>query len=193
VSSVLATDDPKNRWYPIAVDTFRDYLYKYDLDENLYPDHNSLYSNIAYNLQYLQYLRKTLNELNLTTVIKKITIKNFILTSGSIVEGMFDAVCVQNRLCRPNSWKFENLIRRVRANNYINLDDGFYESADHIRRLRNHIHITKQISDYKKFWLAEYHGAKGAVHGLMTSNLFDPSEDEKSYFSFLIPDPNYIG
>jgi hypothetical protein len=75
----------QGRWYPISIDA-----YKNDLRHGIFDTLNSNYrSNIAYNLQYLEYLDLQLRELNLSSVIRAMIFKNFIVVAASIIEIAF--------------------------------------------------------------------------------------------------------
>ena len=59
----------------------------------------------SYNIQYIQYLRKTLNELNLSKVLQIQTIKSFIVISTSIIEAVFYLICCNENLRKKLVWK----------------------------------------------------------------------------------------
>jgi hypothetical protein len=73
------------RWYPISINDYRN-----DLNHGAFESLNSYYrSNMAYNLQYLEFLELQLRELKLSSVITTMTIKNFIVVAASIIEIAF--------------------------------------------------------------------------------------------------------
>lgn len=81
--SQLVGENIRDRWYPNSVIELKDYLLSCKkLNNDLI---SGFVSNLAYNIQYIEYLRKTLRELNLSTVLKTQTIKSFIITSFSII------------------------------------------------------------------------------------------------------------
>lgn len=73
------------RWYPISVDRFRAAV-KMDLS---IENHTALHSNIAYSLQYLEFIEKELAELKLSKVMKTMLEKTYLITAMSIIEGLF--------------------------------------------------------------------------------------------------------
>lgn len=88
------------RWHPTTVSTFVDFLsngYLKDMSD-------VMRKNIAYSLQYLEYLELQLLELNLHSVIRKIVYKNFIITGVSIIEGVFGYLLRQNNLWAMEEW-----------------------------------------------------------------------------------------
>lgn len=73
------------RWAPTTVGDFEKALTQGDFRGMNYE----LRKNIAYSLQYLQYLQLQLDELNLHSVIQKQLWKSYIIISMGIVEGLF--------------------------------------------------------------------------------------------------------
>lgn len=61
--------------------------------------------NIAYNIQYLQYLNRNINEEKTTTVLYRIRYKMFIITSMSIIETIFIALLEERNLIPIEEWK----------------------------------------------------------------------------------------
>ena len=104
MSDLLGTGS-KNRWYPNSISSLKEHLCGYNVNQELCPHHRLIISNITYNLQYIEYLRKTLNELNLSDVIKVQTIKSFIVISTSIIEAIFFIICINEKLFSNSNWK----------------------------------------------------------------------------------------
>lgn len=74
-----------SRWYPISVDTYRQ-----DVNQGIFGSLDYYHkSNIAYNLQYLEYIELQLRELNVSSVIRAMLFKNFVIIAASIIEIVF--------------------------------------------------------------------------------------------------------
>lgn len=74
-----------SRWYPISINSYRN-----DVSQGVFGSLDYHYrSNIAYNLQYLEYIELQLRELNLSSVIRAMLYKNFIVVAASIIEIAF--------------------------------------------------------------------------------------------------------
>ena len=86
----------RNRWYPTPIDRYRTYI---KIDTSL-DNSEQLKSNIAYNLQYLEYIEKQLKELKLSSVITGMLCKTYVITGIGIVEGLFT-----NLLKSKGEWK----------------------------------------------------------------------------------------
>jgi len=94
--TLITEENIKSRWYPISI---------YHLKANLsidwsQPNAYALCSNIAYSLQYIQYLELQFKELNLSSVIYTMLCKSYVITGMSILEGLFS-----NYLKSIGKWK----------------------------------------------------------------------------------------
>lgn len=79
----------EERWYPTAIDSFRDGLMVMQSDvKGFHP----LVDNIAYNLQYVQFLDKELKELELSSVLRTMLIKSYVIAGIGIIEGIFSYI-----------------------------------------------------------------------------------------------------
>lgn len=74
-----------SRWYPVSINAYRQ-----DVSQGIFGSLDIFYrSNIAYNLQYLEYIELQLRELNVSSVIRAMLFKNFIVVAASIIEIVF--------------------------------------------------------------------------------------------------------
>jgi len=96
-SRLLGTDS-SDRWYPNDIKFLTNYIEKYSSSIQGTRDYDSIVSNIAYNLQYLEYLLLTLRELNLSSVLRTQTIKYFIVAGAAVIEAILFLVCSKNQL-----------------------------------------------------------------------------------------------
>lgn len=84
-SLIAAKNIDCSKWYPIPVETYRQ-----DVSQGVFGSLDKHYrSNIAYSLQYLEYLELQLRELNISSVIRAMIYKNFIVVAASIIEIVF--------------------------------------------------------------------------------------------------------
>ena len=60
------------------------------------PENYMLLKNICYNMQYLEFLNKELDELELSAVLRPMTIKYFVITGMSVLEGLFTYIVKSN-------------------------------------------------------------------------------------------------
>lgn len=88
------------RWYPTAVDTYR---YAFKIDTRI-ENSGALRKNLAYSMQYLEFLEKEFYELNVSSVIYVMLVKTYVITGMSILEGLFSNIIKSN-----GWWKKTNL------------------------------------------------------------------------------------
>lgn len=101
--TLIKGNAPKSRdhkWYPTSVDDYKNSL-KIEPDTDF---HIALRCNLSYNLQYLEFLQKELDELEVSAVLESMIIKNYVITGMSILEGIFAYVVKEN-----GWWTTENL------------------------------------------------------------------------------------
>lgn len=110
--SNLIGNGSKERWYPNSMHWLRLHLSGYEIKSEEFPELIDIKSNVCYNLQYIEYLRKTLLELNLSQVIKIQTIKSFIVISVSILEAYFFIICKNQGFLKKKEWSDERTISK---------------------------------------------------------------------------------
>ena len=87
----------KDKWLPTRVDQIRNSF--------SFNAKNVLKSNIAYNIQYLQYLYRDISNNDSTTVLYKMRYKSFVVTGMSIIEAVFMALLNDKGLIPLEEWK----------------------------------------------------------------------------------------
>lgn len=216
----------KERWYPNPIYKLKLHLSGYDLKVDQNPEFGDIKANICYNLQYIEYLRKTLIELNLSEVIIIQSIKSFIVISVSIIEAYFYLIFCNESLRKKLEWveyktlnksdivieniqyrvesklfksndmdiyekpTFDQMIKAIEKKKVLNIDQQFFKDLNHLRKLRNKIHL-QEISelgktDYKSFWLPEYNLSKKCLRMFLTNDIFSGSWYDMKLFDFLI-------
>ena len=74
-------------WHPSGIEELRG-LFTFDYLE--YKDFEyKIGKNLGYNLQYLEYLQKQIDELKLSAPLTKMIYKNYLITALSIIETIF--------------------------------------------------------------------------------------------------------
>lgn len=95
------------RWYPRMLEDYKNNL-KIDIT---IKDGSLIKRNIAYNLQYLEYLEKQLKELELSTVLYKMICKSYIIVGMGIIEGLFINLLKSKKLWNMNEWESVKVIK----------------------------------------------------------------------------------
>jgi hypothetical protein len=91
------------RWFPKPVNLYENLVArKMPTKEKGYL--YGLRKNICYNLQYLEYVDKTIKELELTTVLTTMSYKIFVVISASIIEGILYHEVKSQKLESKSFW-----------------------------------------------------------------------------------------
>lgn len=94
----------EEKWHPIPVSSFEEEIAQGDLIRIS----KELKKNIAYSLQYLQYIQLQLQEVHLHDIIRKHLWKTYIITAMGIVEGIFYHLVTSHSLEKKTEWNIEN-------------------------------------------------------------------------------------
>lgn len=152
------------KWLPTNIETIKGSL--------AFNSKDVLKKNIAYNIQYLEYLVKNIEEEETTTVIYRMKYKTFVVISASIIEAVF-VTLLEERDLIPDDWKegkhkhneidentievtyikkknipkkkrisFDEAISIVEKNQILNTT-RIYKPIKVIRDLRNLLHLEK--------------------------------------------------
>ena len=105
----------QDQWLPTRIDTIRSFLGNLICDTEDITYAYELKSNLAYNIQYLQYLEYTSRNLKLTSVLWTMTVKNIIVTGIGLVEAVLYYIVRVEGLHKENHWK---LLRKVPTNEF---------------------------------------------------------------------------
>ena len=83
------------RWHPShSIDAYKAAF----ILNGTYEETEALRKNLAYSMQYLEYLEKQLAELTLHSVVEKMVIKTYVITATSVIEGIF------TNIVKTNGW-----------------------------------------------------------------------------------------
>ena len=178
-----ATRSYDTKWYPQSVSNYKQ-VFKIENNE-------ALLKNIAYNMQYLEFIEKELEELDPSTVLKRMLTKTYVITSASIIEGLFF------NLIQTKGWKitgrndFANVIKLLEEKcKENNVDASITETIHQVRNFRNRIHLDKNkedsISDHDYNAFTE--DVKQETQELLYRILISPEiSNEITVFDFLKP------
>lgn len=125
-----------SKWYPTRIEDIRKAL--------LLPEETEadivLRKNISYSLQYLQYLQKQLDELEVTPALHAMLVKTYIITGMSVLEGIFAYIVKEH-----GWWKTTDLEEiKEFTSNPVKMDDSYYVTKTILckkipkRELENH-------------------------------------------------------
>jgi hypothetical protein len=180
----LSRDFPNDRWFPTPVEQLDDYLSRLIRDTSDVRNTYELRRNIAYSIQFLQYLDFSMQDLLLTAVITKQTIKSFIVVGLGIVETILyyllrakglQKICEWRplRVISTNEFKSDDSILKIENHLLQKIDrpeeeemsfDAMLKKTESRKLLGNEVELYKQLNYLRKL--------RNKVHlHLVTSNL----------------------
>ena len=178
------------KWYPIDVNRYRNALNINDTDTPT----RILHRNLSYSIQYLEFLQKQINELELSSVLHRILNKNFIITGVAILEAIFQyLVCSNNLGSKENQNLAGKIITLKEHPEILNIDKSIYDTLDEFRKLRNGVHLSVKISsteddhDYEKYTLENQLLVSQVLYQILTCKTVSRQPE---LFDFLNTTPN---
>jgi hypothetical protein len=154
VSDRLTLKEDTAKWYPSAVSTLESYLGVLIVKGSPFPDVKiiPLFKNLAYNLQYIEFLYRLLKDINISSVLLAQNIKSFVVHSAAVVEAVLYYVVVSTGNATTNKWQSCKKI----SNSYHINDDSFLLKTEIFKELALPIisemtfdQITKKVEDKK--------------------------------------------
>ncbi len=113
----LTFAESKETWYPASIDSLREHL-SVVIQVNTYFDSKrvlALKSNIAYNLQYLEFLDRLFKDIRLSTVLRTQNIKSFVVYGASVIEAIFCYIIISKGYGSKTEWKSH---KKIKSNEY---------------------------------------------------------------------------
>lgn len=144
------------KWFPRRrIEDWRDYIsqniYGKTIAEMKNNNHYAIISNIAYNLQYLEYLNENIKEQFLSRVLLAQTFKTFAITATQIVEGLLYLKIINSPYAPPANVQinFTNMIKLAWRKKIGITDKDMFNNINRLKKRRNkiHLHAVLDISD----------------------------------------------
>jgi hypothetical protein len=107
MANKLTVTGSKDTWYPASINNLENHL-GHLIKENSYfqsKDITPLKKNIAYSLQYLEFLDRLLKDIKLSSPLEKQNIKSFVVYGASIIEALFYYIIVSAGKMKKTEWK----------------------------------------------------------------------------------------
>ena len=144
ICSKCSGQKAENKWLPRSIGVWREVVLPRicEFECNDSDPKYSIFSNIAYNLQYLEYINLCLNEQFLTSVIRAQNVKTFTLTTSQIIECLLYMKLLEMKVDKNDIWEFSRAIRVAEQKNAYGLGPMFYRNElRRIKDLRNKVHL----------------------------------------------------
>lgn len=188
VKTLIKDNRCKERWYPSRIDNYRRYI---KLDMNV-EGSEELKKNIAYNLQYIEYIQKQQDELILSEVIYIMLCKSYIIAGMGIVEGLFTNLLKSKCLWNTTTWESKGIIKsneNLFDGKTIKIETQIFEKTESYEMRMDLDSMIKKIEkknllniDHKNFpMLKKLRNLRNRVH-LQQSN--DKSDTDYHNFSW---------
>ena len=116
-------------WYPVSIKRFEALLSKVIVAGYGYPHVYALKRNVAYSLQYLEYLHQCLSDLKLSGVIEAQTRKSITLISASVIESLIYYLLIKRDEYTKTEWSLKAVVsgnQKKVGNHNIKIDSHIY-------------------------------------------------------------------
>ncbi|MCE5194803.1 MAG: hypothetical protein LLF28_05000 [Nitrospiraceae bacterium] len=106
-SNKLTYKDDKITWYPAPISRLEEHLCVVLVPCHHLPPSvlNPTSKNIAYNLQYIEFLDRLIKDIKLSSVLWTQNIKSFIIHSAAVIESIFHYVVISTGHANVIEWK----------------------------------------------------------------------------------------
>jgi len=105
MTELKKTDEEGSAWYPVSILSLESYIGKSIATGHGYNHTTALKKNIAYNLQYIQFQDRVLQDIKISSVIHTQTIKTIILVGSGIIESFLHYLLIINNVHSTTEWE----------------------------------------------------------------------------------------
>lgn len=94
------------KWYPTSVDALRAHLGVFIVKDTFFTENKvaPIRNNIAYNLQYIEFLDRLIKDINLSDVLLGQNIKSFVVHSAAVIEAIFYYLVASTGNATTSEW-----------------------------------------------------------------------------------------
>jgi hypothetical protein len=188
MESLVITNECKERWYPTSVDRYRIFI---KLDMKI-DGSEQLRNNIAYNLQYLEYIQKQQDELKLSSVLYVMLCKTYIVSGMGIIEGLFTNLLKSKGLWNETTWQSKGRMKSnesIFEGKTIKIETEIFEKVDSYEMRMDLDSMIKKVEakkllsiEHKNFpILKRLRDLRNRVHLQQTNDRFDTDYHNFSY------------
>ncbi|TKB69564.1 MAG: hypothetical protein E8D47_00025 [Nitrospira sp.] len=186
VRSLRSGTDHRTRWYPVSIDRWNEVLNCFSYDGNQILPDKDIRKNIAYNLQYLEYLEQTIEELSLSAVLMRQTYKSYIIVAIGVVESLLYFL---NTAAGGKEKNFSEILKRLKSTAFFRTDKPLYDDLQRFRKLRNKVHLHELrddlTTDYASFGDEEFSQMRKTLYKLVKKRTLGLPNEMLGSFGFL--------
>ncbi len=135
MTELTKKDEQGSTWYPVSIARLESLLEKIVCSNQGYDHSYALRKNLAYNLQYIEFQDRVLQDIKLSSVIHTQTIKTIILVGSGVIESLLNYLLIINNVHSTTEWKekckFKGNQKKL-GDEYVRLDSVLYEKLPNI-------------------------------------------------------------
>ncbi|MBV1950882.1 MAG: hypothetical protein KUG64_01620 [Cycloclasticus sp.] len=222
---LIKTDEEGSGWYPVSISRLEGLLENSIYTGRGYPHSYALRKNLAYNLQYIQFQDRILQDIKLSSVLYTQTVKSIVLVGCGVIESILHFMLIVNNVHSTTEWKekvkfkgnqkkvdgnyqkidsvmyeklptpqlkhmtFDAMIKSAKARAVFGARPTIYQKLEGLRALRNKVHLQvinePTDTDWNSFSATHLSDICKVLYAILTSGIFSPTADQKTYFSYL--------
>ncbi len=103
----LTLNTEKPRWYPESVLSLTTHIESLSTGNNFFDkdETHPIRKNIAYSLQYLEFLDRVLKDISLSSVLWTQNVKSFVVHGAAVIEAIFNHLVIESGFANTTQWK----------------------------------------------------------------------------------------
>lgn len=125
--------DEKGTWYPVSIHRLETYLGKYIEQGHGYVHVTQLKKDISYNLQYLQFQDRLVQDIKLSSVLYTQSIKTIVLVAASIIESILHFILIRTGNHKTTEWIEKDTFKgnqKKLNDDFVRIDTVMYKKLD---------------------------------------------------------------
>lgn len=130
MTELIKTDESGSTWYPTPISRLDGLISKVIYSGCGYDHTYALRRNIAYNLQYVQFQDRVLQDIQLSSVLYTQTVKTIVLVGTGIIESVLHFLLIKNDVHSTTEWKEKSVFKGNQKNfdgKLVRVDTVMYE------------------------------------------------------------------
>lgn len=185
MTELVKTDESGGAWYPVSINRLETLLEKVVYSGRGYDHSYALRKNLAYNLQYIEFLDRVLQDIKLSSVLWTQTVKTLVLVGTGIAESLLHFLLIVNNVHSITEWKEKTVFKgnqKKLDSEYVRIDCILSEKLASpqmkqmtfdamIKRARSKNILGSGATIYQK--LAALRGLRNKVHLQVINNPTD--------------------
>mgnify|MGYP000602843401 CR=1 FL=1 len=157
MSQTLTLNSDKEKWYPNSIDGLESHL-SFLIKENAYftsSQSKGIRKNIAYSLQYIEFLYRIFKDINLSSVLYTQNIKSFVVHGAAVIEAICNFLVISHGFGNKTYWKStaknETNEYKINSITYKNKTEIYQKSETAITEQMTFDQLAKKVEAKKLF------------------------------------------